>query len=114
MRHEQQELFTVTGEEREVLKQRIIDTEGERRIMLDAAKAIAAPYKERAKELDATVHVLLAQLGETVAARDKWITEAREDYDQPAPRSIALAGDLLAKKAAAEALAKAQGKRSKA
>ncbi len=117
-RNEQGQLFTITGEEREALKARILEAEKERRIMVEAAKDVAAPYKERAKKLDAKVSVLLRDLGETAEVKAKWLAEARETADRtkdederPArPTSVKLAGDALAR-AAAEEAASRQGKR---
>lgn len=111
MSHKQTELFKITGEERAHLEARIIEAEQERRIMLRAAKDIAAPYKDRAKELDAHVDMMYAQLGETDGEARRIRDEVRqraeavddEGDDLPRPRSVQLAGDMLSKQAAKKA-----------
>jgi hypothetical protein len=106
----QAELFKITGEERAHLEARILEADKERRIMLRAAKDIAAPYKERAKELDAYCDVMYAQLGETAEESRRIRDDVRaradavdDDDDLPRPRSVAIAGDMLAKQAAKKA-----------
>lgn len=106
----QTELFKITGEEREHLEKRIVEAEQERRMMLRAAKDIAAPYKDRAKELDAHVDVMYAQLGETDSEARRIREEVRQradavddDDERPRPRSVQIAGDMLAKQAAKKA-----------